>query len=674
MKAIRAGGLVLLAFVPVISFAPSAAGQEVPDSAIRLTAETARLKTAARLKLETIGGVSNVGWWTSTEDEIGWRLAVPADGDYRVTATVSCARDTAGSIVRLDVGGQQLSFAMPDTGEWSNFRDLTIGTLALKSGAWPVTVKAVNVSGPFVGNLRSLVFTRAAPTRADDQQEAAAASLKNRFIWVMGDGLYNQADVDAVLSYSPELVMRAWFKWGKASAWRPPAAFIKKIQAAGALFGGGGTFSALYPDEVDKATLERFVDRNPKNEPERFAHHPEVNYFHGDVQKKEYLDFALSWVDGQIDAGVDTLFLDEVSGAPSWHTGFSDNGMAEFRKYLIEKYGDGQGWTDADARWRQKLDIDLKSDAPDGTIRTFDYRRYLVRKGYADDPGKFDFPLKREWGDIYDYVLADTYLNRRNQTAWRYAVDSIRAYCAKKGRTVTLAANGFNDFVDYQIEGVWWRWKTVNGRLDVSPSYLGNWRDVIDKSDALLGRRVPLAVFHDWGFGMPFFDQIGDADRILWLRVYAPEVFAAGGIFVWPLVNCGGQYRSSSAVAAEIRKLIAWYSANRRLYLGARWVGSSVADLRGADKIVQAVTDVASGSGKTRLVHLINKKLDAAGRLAPRTGLVIGVPCPGKVESVRAYSPDFGGAQSCRFSWDNGRASITLDSLEAYVVLELQYR
>jgi hypothetical protein len=128
-------------------------------SPLTLRAKNARLNTTARLAIETTAEGGNVGWWTSVADEIIWQLSVPKDGVYAVSVRIACDKRFPGSKIGVTVGGRTLFFTVPDTGEWSNYRDLAIGNIVLKAGSYPVKVKAVNIVGDFVCNLRSLTFS-----------------------------------------------------------------------------------------------------------------------------------------------------------------------------------------------------------------------------------------------------------------------------------------------------------------------------------------------------------------------------------------------------------------------------------------------------------------------------------------------------------------------------------
>jgi hypothetical protein len=503
-----------------------------------------------------------------------------------------------------------------------------------------------------------------------------SAEFRNRFIWVMYDQVFNQSDLDQALACDPDVISRGWFKWGNWGDFNYNQWTWMTGQSAqkDAMFGGGMTVSVLYPDEVDQEKFLRMVDRDPQNRPMFLNGDSTLGCYLGDFQNKEYLDFVLGWMYRQIDAGAGTLHLDGIAAIPPTNTGYSNLSMGEFNRYLIRKYADQQGWALNDTRWLTVFDIRLSLDCTDGTLNTFDYRKYLKRKGFEKDPLQYNFPLRLEFGVPWNY--AGSYCDQRNRDALQYLYGSAKSYAAARGRSVMITMNGYSNFTDYQTMGVWDSWSVTGGRLNISPSYVQHWRDIKEYSLKYLNRDVPLVVFHDWGWGMPFLGEIPPVDQILWLRVYAPEIFASGSIFAWPLSGGGNQYQPAAGVMDTIRSLIGWYSRNRDLYLNSSWVGDEPVDLKGQTDIVQTLSDqfAAPGDRSKRIVHLVNKRLDSNRRLVTRTNMSIGVISESKPRSVWAVSPDYPVAQKLDFAWFGNTADITVKKLDAYAVVVLDYK
>ena len=94
----------------------------------------------------------------------------------------------------------------------------------------------------------------------------------------------------------------------------------------------------------------------------------------------------------------------------------------------------------------------------------------------------------------------------RDEAVWKEVCERIRAYARAKGRRVLITANGLNRHVDHQIQNLWDNHLFLDKekRVDARQSLFSWGRDLVHKSRTLLGREVPIVVFHDWGFGMPW--------------------------------------------------------------------------------------------------------------------------------------------------------------------------
>jgi hypothetical protein len=540
--------------------------------------------------------------------------------------------------------------------------------LPVKSGTYQAiaTINEVNYQGSQTGILSIY----------DIPRDEVSADLRKKFIWVMYDQVYNQSDLNWALSYNPDVISRGWFKWGNTGNfdYTPWSWMVQQSAQKNVLFGGGMTVSVLYPGEVDQEKFLRIVDRDPFNMPIFLNGDSTLGCYLGDFQKKEYLDFLLNWMYKQIDAGAGTLHLDGIASIPATNTGYSDYSMGEFSKFLINKYVGQHNWTPNDSRWVSVFDISFALDCNDGTLSTFDYRKYLVRKGFAKDPYQFSFPLKYEFGVPWNYV--GSYSDKRNQEALQYLYGSVKNYADGKGKPILITTNGYSNYTDYQTMGVWDSWSVIGGRLNITPSYVQHWREILEYSMKYLNKDIPLVVFHDWGWGMPFFGDIPPEDQILWLRVYAPEVFASGAIFAWPLSGGGNNYQPTVAVRDTIKSLINWYSENRNLYINSTWISDPLVDLKGQTDLVQTLLDqnIAPTDQSKRVVHLINKKLDGNRKLELRKNFAIQVKSTLKPKSVWAVSPDYSGFQNLDFTYSGETISLTVKSLDAYTIVVIDYK
>ncbi|MGC9261557.1 MAG: hypothetical protein ACP5I8_15955 [Phycisphaerae bacterium] len=475
---------------------------------------------------------------------------------------------------------------------------------------------------------------------------------------------------------------RAWFKWGNAPDWRAMAGDVQKAHAVGALFGGGTTCSALYPHENGITTAE-FMDMATRD-PHGKLFLVGNSYYHGSTVCPAYRRYVLKWVKLQIDAGVDTLFMDEVNGAYCNLEGYDRYGLAAFRQYLIRRFVRHEHWSVQDPRWKSRFGIDLtdSKECPDHTIRTFDYAAYLRKNHWADQPIQKSNPLAEIWGTAGDWrlqnIIGDTYCAWRNNSVWHYWVTHIRAYAAKQHRRVWIAANGLNRWVDYQIGGggtIWNFPRSSNGQLDCTSSCLADWRSYYKRSTELLnGKEVPIMIFHDWGVGFPWMDKLTDAERVAWLQAYAPEVFAAGLFFAYPVLGPFGCDAANNGTLEIIQKQARFVKMMSPLLRHVVWQDPAMAAYTGKAEIT-----VQSQPNTHRVViHLVNrrylgltpiKQSDQILRLATAT-------CP---KAVRIHNADTGPATVAKWTYDSHTrllgcrtVRITIPSLRTWDIVEVE--
>jgi hypothetical protein len=594
------------------------------------------------------------------------------DGSNFVSGILSVGKTLAtitlsNTLQEYDGNPKQVTAVTSPTGLAVQFTYNGSATLPVSPGTYKVIASVNNASyqGTATGSLSIY----------EASSDANVEVWKDKFIWTMYDQVYNQSDLNSALSYNPDVIARGWFKWGNWGDfdYRTWNWMAQQSLQHNAHFGGGIGLQALYPGEVDNAKFLRIVERNPRNEPMFFMGDPGSGFYYGDYQNKEYLDYELGWLYQQIDAGAATLFLDGIAAIPMQNTGYSDYSMGEFNKFLKEKYVTQLGWTVNDSRWQTVFDINFSFDCTDGTMNTFDYRKFLIRNGYDDNPGNYNFSLRYEFGDPSNYL--GTYSDKRNQEACEYLYTSLKDYAAGKGKELLVTMNGFSNQTDFQTAGVWSNWKVQDGRLDIAPSYVSQWRGIKNYSMINLNRDIPLVVFHDWGFGMPYFDEIPVADQILWLKVYAPEVFASGAIFAWPASGGGNLYQPTEAVRNSIKSLISWYDANRNLYITSAWISDQHVNLMGQEKLVSTRLDQYDNQqhATKRIIHLINKKLDVNRNLVGRSNLKIRVFSDEEPISVWAASPDFTDYQKLGYTMAGDSTEITVNSLNAYTVVVIDF-
>jgi hypothetical protein len=95
----------------------------------------------------------NLGYWTSEDDHVVWKLDVPAAGTYAVELEWSCADDSAGNTLVIQSGEKKLTHKVAGTGTWHDYRVIWIATTDLPRGNIEVTMRS---QGPIRGALIDL--------------------------------------------------------------------------------------------------------------------------------------------------------------------------------------------------------------------------------------------------------------------------------------------------------------------------------------------------------------------------------------------------------------------------------------------------------------------------------------------------------------------------------------
>lgn len=462
-----------------------------------------------------------------------------------------------------------------------------------------------------------------------------------------------------------DLLIRAWFKWNAApavSSWKQQPIEAHKF---GALFGGGITCSALYDGE-NGLTPEQVRDMATRGPAGQMLNAWDIaGIRHGSLSSPAYLDYLFRWCREQIDAGVDYLFMDENTAALGGLEGYDDYSLADFRKYLLADCPLTRGWPADDRRWSANLGVSLNDPrvCPSGKMTSFDYRAHLAGILALESPGIPANKLFPLWGD---------FKRVRDDRAWKNLTDRIRAYGRSLGRTVLISANGIVPYVDLQVLGVWDKWTTKEGHIDLKTGQIPNWRSIVERGKATAGAKVPVVLFHDWGMGdTPFpWMAVPSPDRAVWMRTRGAEIYAAGGFFAFPVQGPFGCDASRDGTLPVIAHLTAYYQQNRDLYLQSRWLGT--------ESVTSDAPQLSLAAGwhapsRSLLIHAINRAAPD-GVLTVRGPIRLQAPVGEAPESAVVVSPDFEGerAASCRAA--GGNLEIVLPSLEAYSVVELRYK
>jgi hypothetical protein len=505
-------------------------------------------------------------------------------------------------------------------------------------------------------------WTRPLPEfQAELRRSSPVDDIRLAVVYTVNEPIHSQYGIDSAKATGSDVLIRGWFKWHTAPDWSKYAALVPEAHRMGALFGGGITCSALYHGE-NGLTESQVLDMATRGSEGQLvdAWH-EAGCRHGTLSNRAYLEYLASWCQRQIDAGADYLFMDEINAALQADEGFDDYSTADFRKFLLEKYGQ-QGWTATDARWRQEFNIALSDHevARDGTMATFQYRAYLKALGLCAKPHGTGNPLAPDW---------HAFREDRDRQAWKWLSDAVRGYAASHGRRVLLSGNGLARYVDLQVLGVWDKWLTREGRVDLSESQIDEWASTVAAGWGLAEKRVPVVLFHDWGFGGFPWMEVSPEERRLWMRVRGAEIYAAGGFFAFPVNGPQGNDARHDGTLAEIARQSAFYHRHQDLYLDAELVGFEPLETSTSGLSLALWRQPTPPS---LVLHVINR-LAKETEPVRRGPVTVSIPVDRLPQDVRVVSPDWPGEKRGEATLRGGRLSVTVPELEAYSVAILSY-
>jgi hypothetical protein len=126
-----------------------------PDGSIVLPAIEAVCH--GELKYESGHGRDNLGFWLNPADWAEFQFKVTKPGLFQVSAEVAAQ---GSGTYRLIVGDKKLEAKAPNTGDYSKFQKVDLGTLDIPAGKVTLEIRAV-APGWKPLNLKSLVLTPA---------------------------------------------------------------------------------------------------------------------------------------------------------------------------------------------------------------------------------------------------------------------------------------------------------------------------------------------------------------------------------------------------------------------------------------------------------------------------------------------------------------------------------
>lgn len=129
-----------------------------PDGSILLRAFDAEVE-GFTARYESGRGKDNIGFWTDHTDAVVWECEITQPGRYTVHLTSACPGDTAGTLVRISIGREELSVRVPATRSWTDFVDYPVGeTEIAQAGLCRIRVAALERPPLAVMNLHSVLM------------------------------------------------------------------------------------------------------------------------------------------------------------------------------------------------------------------------------------------------------------------------------------------------------------------------------------------------------------------------------------------------------------------------------------------------------------------------------------------------------------------------------------
>jgi len=496
-----------------------------------------------------------------------------------------------------------------------------------------------------------------------------------------------------IVHVAPEMNIRTWNAWkglgAKVSDFN--LGQVSALHNAGIGFNGGLTATVIFREDAPSDSA--FLDWSSCD-----AHGDTVSYDQivpgarrGNLGSPGFRAHLVDLARVQIDAGVDGLFFDEVNsgfdGSETWgwngNEGFDDYHLKAFNRYLIGRY---PGWTKAQFVAQFKMDSTNALDPnlpPDDLERNFNFRKYLVAKGWSDAPLTTKNPLATIWGKVVQNrmkLVAGNFLDGVTTTWWKEVVDSVRAYGRSRGREIQITSNGIIPYVDFNCVGLYDFNKdssgrqidyvpVQNGKLDGAHSLQWAFRNLRNLS-AQTSDSASVVLFLDWPTSfMNSYYAFSARQKLDYWKIYGAEAYANGLFWAFHLRTAmwGDPTAQESGILDSLRSTMAFYRNHADLYHHLSWPASTVQAGSGI------ATSVSWQADRNRLlIHLVNHNY--ADSILPQRNPVVTIPMDSAPVAVQVVSPDFVGSRVPLSSWKDGVLSVTLDSLGSYSVLEIECR
>jgi hypothetical protein len=510
----------------------------------------------------------------------------------------------------------------------------------------------------------------------------------------------NQEDPQ-IYRLKPDVNIRAFQKWSTSGDEASDYNFaqIGRYHDRGIAFIGGGTASVIFGDEFGSAALfDDLSTRDANNIP---VPHDYIvpGARRGSMANPKFRKQIVDYCKLQIDGGVDGLFLDEVNGgfggglvhSFNGNEGFDDYALADFNRYLLEKYPDFRT-EDWKASFGMTDDNVVRRDAPPSDlVNNFNYRTYLQAHGWnggtgaADSPLNALNPLASEWGSVVgnrmyadDHSFTATYLRRY----WSEIVTELREYARTSAhRHILITSNGLIPYVDFNSVGMYpfnrdevtpdFRGAdyvpVVDGHLNGSKSLAANYRYLKDLGSRISGD-VPLVVFIDWPTDMMAnYLNLPLSEKKDYWQIFGAEAYANGMYPAFHLRDTvGSPTADDQGMLSFFEEYTRFYKQNRRLY--QRNADSPNAVSVGAHNVAASL--LSQHGGRVQVLHLVNHNYNHG--ITPLGQFSVEIELAVRPKRITMVSPDFAGKRTPAHTFRNGKLTVRVDGLRYYdaVVIE----
>jgi hypothetical protein len=510
----------------------------------------------------------------------------------------------------------------------------------------------------------------------------------------------NPGEMDSqVTELLPDINIRATQKWSTMGDEASDYDFsiVKKYHAYNILYIGGGTASVIFKKDFN--TIEEFKDMATRDANGNLVPHDYIvpGAYRAALANPKFRQYIINYCKIQIDGGVDGIFLDEVLGGFSggqmhnWNgnEGFDDYAIADFNKYLMEKYPD---YTEKDWKKIFKMTDDnivKKEVAYNNLTENFNYRKYLKANGwngssYNNSPLNPQNPLAKEWGKVTAnrmYVENEnSFTGKYLKSYWQEIVMALESYAKNKyNKDILITSNGIHPFVDFNSLGLYpynpdeaapdYKGAdyvpVLNGHLNGSKSLIPLYKKMNVLNYQISGN-VPLVIFIDWPCEMMTdYNNLPLSEKKDFWQIYGAEAYASG---VYPAFHLkttiyGDPTARSAGMLEFFRTYISFYKANKELYHKYAYA---------SDKVVMNKANISQNLMFQKdynrfILHMINHNYNK--KIIPQQKLTVTISLARAPAKVYMMSPDFAGIKKPGFTYSNKELTITIDEIKYYNVI-----